>query len=33
MLVIASVIIGGIATFLNVRVAIGERVMNVLRYE
>lgn len=32
-LVIASVVIGWIATFLSARVAVGERVMNVLRYE
>ena len=32
-LVIASVSIGWIATFLSARVAINERVMNVLRYE
>ncbi len=32
-LIIASVIIGWVATFLSARVAVGERVMNVLRYE
>jgi len=32
-LVIASVIIGWTATFLSARVAVSERVMNVLRYE
>jgi len=32
-LIIASVVIGWIATFLSARVAVGERVMNVLRYE
>jgi len=32
-LVIASILIGWIATFLSARVAINERVMNVLRYE
>jgi putative ABC transport system permease protein len=32
-LVIASVLIGWMATFLSARVAINERVMNVLRYE
>ncbi len=32
-LLVASVIIGWVATFLSARVAVGERVMNVLRYE
>lgn len=32
-LVLASVLIGWMATFLSARVAINERVMNVLRYE
>ena len=32
-LVFASVLIGWVATFLSARVAINERVMNVLRYE
>ncbi len=32
-LVVASVLIGWVATFLSARVAINERVMNVLRYE
>lgn len=32
-LVVASVLIGWMATFLSARVAINERVMNVLRYE
>ena len=32
-LVIASIWIGWIATFLSARVALNERVMNVLRYE
>ena len=32
-LVVAAVVIGWLATFLSARVAIKERVMNVLRYD
>jgi putative ABC transport system permease protein len=32
-LIVASVLIGWVATFLSARVAVGERVLNVLRYE